>query len=642
MSYMSIPDSAAERVLQRLAVEAAEQLDEITASDLVTRAEHLLPQAWAVLRTLYDARADVLINDLASDLIAFAAARRPELRELDRRRADNPLWFQDSAMIGYVCYVDRFAGTLRGVGKHLDHLRRFGVRYLHLMPLLTPRAGESDGGYAVVDYDEVNPKLGSMTDLTELADELHRRDTALCVDLALNHTAREHPWAQSAMSGDAEHRDFYLVFPDRIEPDKYERTLPDIFPQLAPGSFTFVPELDAWVWTTFREFQWDLNYRNPAVFRAMFQTMMTLTNRGPDVLRLDAVPFLWKQQGTDCQNRPQTHLLLQAWRALVSVVAPGVLLKAEAMVAPEILARYLGAHPDGVRNECHLAYDNQLMVMLWSMLATGESDLARRALTQRPAAPPSTSWVTYARCHDDIGWAVSDEDARAVGLDGASHRALLSRTFAGAATRWSSLGEVFQAGSASAPPTSGMTAALTGLQAARVAGDEEAISLALARIEALYSIVFSFGGIPLIYMGDEVGLGNDPEWDQDPEQHGDNRWMHRPKMDWGFDLSDPRSVESRLADRFAALAEARATLAPLGAGVPSTVLSLPDTSAFGYLRGPINGQSVTAVVDVGGEGCAINMAELAEFRVTHSGLGGAQLKRDSLTLPSYGFAWLVS
>jgi amylosucrase len=265
------------------------------------------------------------------------------LTRLDRRREIDPAWFQRSRMIGYVCYTDRFAGTLAGVGQHLDYLAELGVTYLRLMPLLRPREGENDGGYAVADYGAVDPRLGTMADLEALAGGLHERDIALCVDLVLNHTAREHQWARKAAAGDPAHRDMYLIYPDRAEPDQYQRTLPEVFPDLAPGSFTEVPGT-GWVWTTFHEFQWDLNYANPAVFRAMLATMLDLANRGVDVIRLDAAPFLWKRLGTDSQNQPEAHLLLQAYRALTRLAAPGLVLKAEAIVSPDMLVQYLGAH----------------------------------------------------------------------------------------------------------------------------------------------------------------------------------------------------------------------------------------------------------------------------------------------------------
>ena len=268
-----------------------------------------------------------------------------------------------------------------------------------------------------------------MADLQALAGDLHERGIALCVDLVLNHTAREHEWARKAVAGEPGYREMYLVYPDRTEPDAYERTLPEVFPDIAPGSFTEVPGL-GWVWTSFHEYQWDLNYANPAVFRAMLGTMLALANRGIDVLRLDAVPFLWKRMGTDCQNQPEAHLLVQAFRALTRLAAPGLLLKAEAIVSPDLLVQYLGAH-DRFRPECDLAYDNQLMVMLWSSLATRDVRLAERALSRRRPAPAPTSWVTYVRCHDDIGWAVSDADAGAAGVDGPAHRRFLADFYAG-------------------------------------------------------------------------------------------------------------------------------------------------------------------------------------------------------------------
>jgi amylosucrase len=387
--------------------------------------------------------ATALTTQLVHDALEAAAARPIQLRLLDRRREIDPAWFQRSRMIGYVCYADRFAGSLQGIGGHLDYLAELGVTYLHLMPLLEPRAGENDGGYAVADYDAVDPRLGTMADLAGLAGDLHERGIALCVDLVLNHTAREHRWARAAAAGEPGYRDMYLIYPDRTEPDAYEAALPEVFPHTAPGNFTQVPGL-GWVWTTFHDYQWDLNYANPAVFRAMLKTMFALANRGIDVLRLDAAPFLWKRKGTDCQNQPEAHLLVQAFRALTRLAMPGLVLKAEAIVGPDMLAQYLGAH-DRYRPECDLAYDNQLMVMLWSTLATRDVRLAEHALARRRPAPAPAAWVSYVRCHDDIGWAVSDADAAAAGLSGAAHRQFLSDFYAGQFPGSYARGEVFQA-----------------------------------------------------------------------------------------------------------------------------------------------------------------------------------------------------
>jgi amylosucrase len=399
---------------------ARDRLGALEGEAFTARLEQVHLDIVEPLDALYGAGTDnptdtaALVRRLVGTALDAAAARPWPLRVLDRRREVDPGWFQRSRAIGYACYTDRFAGTLAGVREKLDYLAELGVTYLHLMPLLKPREGANDGGYAVADYTAVDPRLGTMADLEELAAELRGRNIALCVDLVLNHTAKEHAWARRAAAGDPHYRAFYLTFPDRTLPDAYERTLPEVFPDTAPGSFTHVAEMGGWVWTTFNDYQWDLDHANPDVFAAMLDTMLELANHGVDVLRLDAVPFLWKRLGTDCQNQPEAHLLVQAFRALTRLAAPGVLFKAEAIVAPEMLVQYLGAH-DRYRPECDLAYHNQLMVLLWSSLATRDARLATRALSRLRPAPAPTGWVTYLRCHDDIGWAVSDTDAAAVG-----------------------------------------------------------------------------------------------------------------------------------------------------------------------------------------------------------------------------------
>jgi amylosucrase len=513
--------------------EARARLGFTEADAFLTRLELLSADITEPLAQVYGVVTDP--GPLATSLILDAldtAARRPvQLRMLDRRREIDPAWFQRSGMIGYVCYADRFAGSLAGVRQHLDYLAELGVTYLHLMPLLKPREGEDDGGYAVADYDAVDPRVGTMADLQDLVSDLHERGMVACVDLVLNHTAAEHEWARKALAGVPGYRERYLIFPDRTEPNRYERTLPEVFPDTAPGSFTEVPGL-GWVWTTFHSYQWDLNYANPATFRAMLGIMLDLAHRGIDVLRLDAAPFLWKRMGTDCQNQPEAHQLLRAFRALTRLAAPGLILKAEAIVSPDRLVAYLGEH-DRFRPECDLAYDNQLMVMLWSTLATRDVRLAEAALSRRRPAPAPTSWVTYVRCHDDIGWAVSDADAAAVGLSGAAHRRFLSGFYAGGFPGSFARGALFQDNPLTGDSrVSGMAASLCGIDAALESGDPGELTAAIRRLESLYAVALSFGGIPLIYMGDELALCNDSGWDQDPAHRHDNRWMHRPVMDW--------------------------------------------------------------------------------------------------------------
>ena len=385
-----------------------------------------------------------------------------------------------------------------------------------------------------------------MDDLEALAGELHERGMSLCIDLVLNHTAAEHAWARAAAAGDPAYRDFYLIYPDRTEPDAYERTLPEVFPDNAPGSFTDVPGVGV-VWTTFNTFQWDLNWANPRVFEAMLGVLLDLANRGIDVLRLDAAPFLWKRLGTNCQNQPEAHLIVQALRALVRIAAPAVVFKAEAIVAPDDLVQYLGAH-EHYRPECDLAYHNQLMVMLWSSIATRDARLATVALRRLRPAPPEAGWVTYVRCHDDIGWAVSDTDAWAVGWDPLRAPAVpgrvLRRPDAGQLRPGSRLpGEPRHR---RRPYVGQHGRAVRARARDPVRRRRQPITAGVRRVLLLYALIYSFGGIPLVYMGDEIGLAGDPDW-ADAAGPGRRQPVDAPALD-GLG-SAPSAATTRSASR---------------------------------------------------------------------------------------------
>ena len=421
------------------------------------------------------------------------------------------------------------------------------------MPLLAARPAPNDGGYAVADYDAVEPSLGTMDDLRALAADLHEHGMALCVDVVLNHTAREHAWARAALAGDARRLAYYRTFPDRSEPDEYERTLPEVFPDIAPGSFSWVPELDRWVWTTFNEYQWDLDYTNPEVFREMAEVVLRLANVGVDVLRLDAVPFLWKRKGTDCQNQPEVHQLLQALRAVGRIAAPAVAFKAEAIVSPAQLVTYLGTgRHEG--KECDLAYNSVLMALLWSALASGRVALMTHVLDGMPAVPPGAGWVTYVRCHDDIGWAITPRGRRRRRRGRPSAPALpvgLLRRRLPRLVRPRRALPARRGDRRGAHERHGRVAGR-----ARAAGEEE---LGVRRVLLLYAVAFAHGGLPLIYMGDELGLLNDPAWAEDEHHAADNRWMHRPPMDWAAAerRTVPGTVEAALWDGLRRLIAAR-------------------------------------------------------------------------------------
>lgn len=514
------------------------------------------------------------------------AEREPELHRLDQARTLRPDWFQEPSMLGYAAYTERYAGDLRGVQGRLDHLRELGVTYLHLMPVLQPREGDSDGGYAVADYRSVRPDLGDVEDLRELARALRAQGTSLVLDLVLNHVAREHEWARRAREGDPRYRAYFHVHPDRAVPDAYERTLPEVFPDFAPGNFTWDEELEGWVWTTFNSFQWDVDWSNPDVLVEYAEIVLFLANLGVEVLRLDAIAFIWKRLGTDCQNQPEVHSLTQVLRALTRVACPGVLLKAEAIVSPQQLVAYLGQgeHHGRVSD---LAYHNTLMVQFWSMIASQDARLAAHALRSLPAAPTSAAWITYVRCHDDIGWAVSDEDAAAVGLNGFDHRAFLSDWFSGSFPGSTARGLVFQENPVTRDRRiSGSAAALTGLVDAQVAGDRAGVEAGIAKVLLGHALVMGWGGIPVIWMGDELGLRGDDAWASEPGHESDNRWAHRPWMDEGALAArhDEATVPGRLFAGVRHLAQARARLPHLHASVPSQVLEVHDPGVLPVLR----------------------------------------------------------
>jgi amylosucrase len=542
-------------------------LDADDAAVLDARVRRWRPQVDRALRGVYPDHPD-LTDRLLEQVRAAAAARPPALRLRDRLREVEPDWFQHESMVGYVTYVDRFAGTLDRIADHLDHLEGLGVTYLHLMPLLAARPAPNDGGYAVVDYDAVEPALGTMADLEALAATLHDRGMSLCVDLVVNHTAAEHPWADRARAGDPRYLAYYRTYPDRTIPDEWERTLPQVFPDTAPGNFTWDPALDRWVWTTFNPWQWDLDWSNPDVLAEVLGIILRLANRGVDVLRLDAVPFLWKRLGTASQNLPEVHAILQAIRGLLAMAAPATIVKGEAIVAPDDLVPYQGVGRRAT-TECDLLYHNQLMVQGWSSLAAQDGRLAAISLARMIPTPPHASWVTYVRCHDDIGWAIDDAAARERGWDGPSHRRFLSSFYAGELGYSYAEGAHFQEDFVSGDRrTSGSAAAMAGISRARRAGDAAALDAAVDRLLLLHALAASYGGIPLIWMGDELALDNDTSYLEDPARAPDNRWMHRPAMDWAVAARrhDPSTVEARVYAGLAHVMAVRAATPALRAG----------------------------------------------------------------------------
>ena len=575
-------------------------------------------------------------------IIAAAARswldRSADLKALDERREADPLWFQSQEMVGGVLYVDLFSDNIARLHDHIPYFKELGLTYLHLMPPFAAPAGDSDGGYAVNSYRALDPSLGTMEDLTRLADRLREEGISLVIDFVFNHTSDEHEWALKAQAGDPRHTDFYYIFPDRTLPDRYERTLRDIFPEIRRGSFTWHEAMRKWVWTTFHSFQWDLNYGNPEVFRAMAEEMLFLANTGVSVLRLDAVAFIWKRMGTDCENQPEAHMIIQAFNAVARIAAPAMLFKSEAIVHPDEVMRYIGA------DECQLSYNPMLMALLWDGLATREVKLLDRAMRKRSRIPDNCAWVNYLRCHDDIGWTFDDADAWAVGIDPDGHRRFLNDFYTGNFPGSFARGVPFQYNDDSGDQrVSGTLASLAGLEQALQANDPLLLDMAMRRINMLRSILLSIGGIPLIYLGEEWGALNDYSYITDSRKARDSRWVHRSKIRWGTDRwQDPETVERRLFNEVAALIRLRKTQPALRNG-GAEVIRTENPHLFGYIRHG-NGQRLLIVNNFSDYPQSMGENRLRVYglgyRFVDHVSGHTFSANEPLYLGPYGFVWL--
>lgn len=598
--------------------------------DFERRLQHHLPALAAELGAVYGDRDDFL--QVLDTAVATAwrgwRARPADLKALDAAREARPGWFASEQMLGAVCYADLFAGTLAGLRQQIPYLKELGVTYLHVMPPFRCPEPHNDGGYAVSSYRDVNPSLGTIGDLQALAEALRAEGISLVLDFIFNHTSNEHAWALAARAGDTKHRDFYLIYPDRTLPDAYERTVREIFPEEHRGAFSPLPGGE-WVWTTFHSYQWDLNYANPAVFDAMAGEMLALANLGAEVLRMDAVAFIWKQMGTACENLPQAHHLIRAFNAMARLAAPGLIFKSEAIVHPDDVVRYISPQ------ECQISYNPLQMALQWNSLATRSATLLQAALEQRHALPEHTAWVNYVRSHDDIGWTFADEDAASLGIKGFDHRQFLNRFFVNRFPGSFARGVPFQDNPSTGDcRISGTCASLCGL--------EQGDPLAVARILLLHGVALSTGGIPLLYLGDEVGTLNDTAWRDDPAKAGDSRWVHRPKRDAQryAQRHDAATVPGRLYAGLKRLIDLRRATPALG-GTALTGFGTGNPHVLGYLRGHGTGR-LLVLANYSDHPQAVSDAVLAAgpARATELINGQALAPRQGLTLPPYGLLWL--
>ena len=457
-------------------------------------------------------------------------ARPESLRLLDRQREKNPDWYRGHDLVGMLMYVNAFAGSLSGVRDKLDYLAECGVNYLHLMPLLESPKGRSDGGYAVSDFRKVQPELGTMDDLAELAEECHIRGMALCLDFVMNHTSEDHEWARRAKAGEKEYQNRYFFYDDWTLPSAFEQTVPQVFPTTAPGNFTWCEEAQKVVMTTFYPYQWDLNYANPVVFNEMTDNLLFLCNHGIDIIRLDAVPYIWKALGTTCRNLKQVHTLVRMMRMICEIVCPGTLLLGEVVMEPSKVVPYFGPVE---KPECHLLYNVTTMATVWHTVATRDVRLLAHQLRQVIRLPKTYTFLNYLRCHDDIGWGLDYEFLSQFGQNEVPHKKYLNDYLTG---RWPgspARGELYnddpRLGDAR---LCGTTASLCGIQAAGESGNPEQMNRAIRLDVMLHALMFTFSGIPVLYSGDEIAQENDETYHDDPLKQEDSRYLHRGDMNW--------------------------------------------------------------------------------------------------------------
>ena len=564
-------------------------------------------------------------------------ARPKDMLQLDRQREADPNWYKGHELVGMLMYVNAFAGTLQGVRRKLDYIQDCGVNYLHLMPLLLSPAGRSDGGYAVADFRTVQPELGTMEDLAALARDCHKRGIAVCLDFVMNHTSEDHEWACRARKGEREFQERYFFYDDWTVPNEFEKTVPQVFPTTAPGNFSWCEEAGKVVMTTFYPYQWDLNYENPVVFNDMTENMLFLCNQGVDVIRLDAVPYIWKELGTSCRNLPQVHTLVRMMRIVCEIVCPGTLLLGEVVMEPSKVVPYFGSVE---KPECHLLYNVTTMASTWHTVATHDVRLLRHQLGQVFALPKEYGFLNYLRCHDDIGWGLDYDFLGRFGMREVPHKKFLNDYLTGKWPGSPARGELYnddpRLGDAR---LCGTTASLCGVESARYERDETKLDWALRLDIALHAYMFTLSGIPVLYSGDEIAQENDYGYHLDPLKAADSRYLHRGNLNWDAaeKRNDPDTPEGRVFSALRRLEGLRAEHRVFDGGADTWIVNTRDDSVLGIGR-YCRGEKLVALFNFAeGERC-VSLDELGDYTDL---LSGDAVDKYAVRLPSGDFKWLL-
>ncbi|MES2849160.1 MAG: alpha-amylase family glycosyl hydrolase [Bacteroidota bacterium] len=512
--------------------------------------------------------------------------RSAALKQLDEEKEVKGNWFLSNEIAGMSLYVDRFCGSLANMEEKLDYFKKLGINFLHLMPVMQSPEGESDGGYAVSDFRKVDERFGTLADFKKLQQKMKKEKMYLMIDIVLNHTSYKHAWAEKAKKGDKKYQDYFYMYDDRNIPDQYDAAMPEIFPESSPGNFTWSEECQKWVMTVFHHYQWDLNYTNPEVLVDMVDNILFYANLGVDILRIDAPAFIWKQLGTTCQNLPQAHTLLRLIKQCVQVAAPGMALLGEAIVAPKEIMKYFGTGMYTAK-ECDFAYNATHMALQWDALATGDTKVMLAAQHELLQKPFGTSWITYTRCHDDIGLGYDDYMIQHAGYNPYDHRKFIKDYYSGVAAGSPATGALFSIN----PKTqdariSGSLASLCGLEKAINSNDATGIELSVKKILLMQAHSFFIGGVPMMFYGDECGYTNDYSYLNEPGKSYDNRWMHRPVIDWNKNkhIDEAGTVEEKIFSGTQKLIAIRKQLPVVADYKNLTWLSPFNIHVAGYLR----------------------------------------------------------
>ncbi len=504
---------------------------------------------------LYDNGA--MFDELCENMEVFYSERGKELKALDLEREASKGWYTGNDMLGMMFYIDNFAGDMKGVKEKLGYLEQCNVNYIHLMPFLETPEGRSDGGYAVSDFRKVQDKLGSMEDLEGLTAACHKKGINVCMDFVMNHTSEDHEWAKKAREGDEEYMSRYFFYDNSYIPSLYEKTVPQVFPTTAPGNFTYLQDIGRFVMTTFYPYQWDLNYKNPRVFNEMMYNFLYLANKGIDIIRIDAVPYIWKELNTSCRNLPQVHTIVRMMRIIGEVVCPGILLLGEVVMEPEKVVPYFGTVE---KPECHMLYNVTTMATTWHTVATRDVRLLKKQLDIVNALPKDYVFLNYLRCHDDIGWGLDYGTLMEEGIGERSHKQYLNDYFQGYSGGSNSRGELYNADPVTGDARfCGTTASMCGIEKAGFEGDDAAMERAIRLDVTLHAYMFMQSGIPVLYSGDEIGQVNDYTYKEDPVKAPDSRYIHRGAMNWELagNIKDPDTVEGKIFQKLGQLEQIR-------------------------------------------------------------------------------------